>query len=811
MDTLLQDLRLALRRLRRSPTFTLVAVATLALGIGANVAIFSVVHAVLLRPLPMRDDARLVRLSTVGKQGAGPTSALDLKDLREQARAFEGLVGLASAAVTLGADSAESSPEKVRTALVTAEFFQVLGADVRLGRALQAGDDAPGAPKVAVLSHGLWQRRFGGSPSVLGRSLNLGGPEPWTVVGVAAPGFDFPARSELWTPLPWDASMVKPEARGSHWLEVYGRLAPGVSLEGARADVTAIARRLAEQYPKTNADKGLSVEPLRDVLLGRTRPSLLLLMGAVGLVLLIACANLTHLLLARAASREGELSVRLALGASRGRIARELLLESALLSLLGGVAGLLAAMWALDALAALGPRDIPRIEEVSLDRTVLAFTAGLSVLTTFLFGLVPALQASRADLGRSLRAVSGGGGMSAHRHRTRSALIIGETALAVLLLVSAGLLLRSFVHLQRADLGFRPEGVLTVRMELPPLHYRFGTAAPAAFYDRLLERLRALPGVEAAGAVSVLPMDGGIKWTLPVKDAQRPAAPDAQPWETRVRIVTPGALEALGVKVLRGRALTASDRGEGGRAVLVNAEAARRFWPGEDPVGRTVSTEMDWGNGAFGGRVVGVVEDQALDGLGAPAVPELFVPYEQARGTGMTLLLRTSGEPLALASAVRSEIRALDASLALSSVRTLSSVVDGTVAPLRFYLLLVGTFAGVAMVLAAVGLYGVVAYAVLQRTRELGIRMALGAREEQVTGMVLGGYLRLTAVGLVLGLALSAGASRALTHLLSGVRPTDPLTYGVVVAVLGAVAFLAALLPARRASRVPPSIALRGD
>jgi len=813
MDTLLQDLRLALRRLRRSPTFTVVAVATLALGIGANVAIFSVVHAVLLRPLPMRDDARLVRLYTVGKQGPSLTSPPDLRDLREQARSFDGLIGLTSAAMTLGADGPESSPEKVQAGLVTAEFFQVFGAGVQLGRGLQAGDDAPGAPRVAVLSHGLWQRRFGGSPSVMGRSLDLGGGAPWTVVGVAAPGFDFPARSELWTPLMWDASMVKPEARGAHWLEVYGRLAPGASLEAARTEVAGIARGLAEQYPKTNADTGASVEPLRDVLLGNVRPSLLLLLGAVGLVLLIACANLTHLLLARAASREGELSVRLALGASRGRLARELLLESALLSLLGGAAGLLAAMWAQDALALFGPRDIPRIDEVSLDRTVLAFTAGLAVLTTFLFGLVPALHASRADLGRGLRAVSGGGGggSSAHRHRTRSALIIGETALSVLLLVSAGLLLRSFVHLRGAGPGFQPEGVLTVKLELPPLHYRFGSAAPLTFYDGLLERLRALPGVQAAGAVSALPMEGDIKWIVPMKDAQRPTAPGDAPWETRVRIITPGALEALGVKVLRGRGLTAEDRGESGRAVLVNAEAARRFWPGENPVGHTVSTEMDWGNGTFGGQVVGVVEDQAIDGLGAPAVPELFVPYEQARGTGMTLLLRTAGEPLALASAVRAEIRARDASLALGSVRTLSSVVDGTVAPLRFYLMLVGVFAGVALVLAAVGLYGVVAYAVLQRTRELGIRMALGARERQVTGMVLGRYLKLTAAGLVLGLALAAGASRALTHLLCGVRPVDPVTYAGVVGVLGLVAFLAALLPAWRAARMPPSVALRGD
>ncbi|NOK38678.1 ABC transporter permease, partial [Corallococcus exercitus] len=706
MASLLQDLRFALRRLRLSPTFTLVAVATLALGIGANVAIFSVVHAVLLRPLPMRDDARLVRLFSVGRQGPGPTSPPDLMDLREQARAFEGLVGAASATVTLGADRTEASPMKVQAGLVTAGFFQVLGPRVQLGRAIQAGDDAPGAPQVAVLSHALWQRRFGGNPEVLGRSLNLGGPLPWTVVGVMAPGFDFPSHAELWTPLVQDESMTKPEARGAHWLEVYGRLAPGVSLARAREEASAVARSLAARYPATNADMGASVESLRDVLVGQVRPSLLLMLGAVGLVLLIACANLMHLLLARAASREGETSVRLALGASRGRIARELLVESALLSVLGGVAGLLAAMWALDALAAFGPRDIPRIDEVALDGTVLAFTAGLSVFTTLLFGLVPAWQMSRVELARVLRTVGEGAGGAAHHHRTRAALIVAETALAVLLLVSAGLLLRSFVHLRRIDPGFQSEGVLTARLDLPPIRYAMGSAAPAAFFDGLLERLRALPGVEAVGAVSALPMEGK-RWTLAVRDPRRPVPPGAEAWQASIRIVTPGALEALRVPVLRGRGLLPEDRGAGGRAVLINAEAARRFWPGEDPLGRTVDTDMDLGNGAFGGRVVGVVANLATEGLAAPAAPELYVPYEQARTTGMTLVLRTSGEPLTLARTVRTEVRALDANLAVGSVRTLASVVDETVAPLRFYLLLASLFAGVALVLAAVGLYGV--------------------------------------------------------------------------------------------------------
>ncbi|MGE6761344.1 ABC transporter permease [Corallococcus interemptor] len=810
MASLLQDLRLALRRLRHSPTFTVVAVATLALGIGANVAIFSVVHAVLLRPLPLRDDARLVRLFSVGRQGPGPTSPPDLKDLGEQTRAFEGLAGVAPAMVTLGADRTEASPMKVQAGLVTAGFFQVLGPRVQLGRALQAGDDVPGAPQVAVLSHALWQRRFGGSPDVLGRTLNLGGPLPWTVVGVMAPGFDFPSHAELWTPVVQDASLTKPEARGAHWLEVYGRLAPGVSLATARADAAAVAKSLAARYPATNEDMGASVEPLRDVLLGPVRPSLLLLLGAVGLVLLIACANLMHLLLARAASREGETSVRLALGASRGRIARELLVESALLSVLGGGAGLLAAMWALDALAAFGPRDIPRIDEVSLDGTVLAFTAGLSVFTTLLFGLVPAWQTSRVELARVLRASGEGAGGAAHHHRTRAALIVAETALAVLLLVSAGLLLRSFVHLRQVDPGFQPEGVLTVKLELPPFRYAFGSAAPAAFYDGLLERLRALPGVSAAGAMGGLPMEGK-RWTLAVRDPRRPVAPGTEPWQASIRVVTPGALEALRVPVLRGRGLLPEDRGAGGRAVVINAEAARRFWPGEDPLGRTLDTDMDWGNGAFGGRVVGVVANLATEGLAAPAAPEVFIPYEQARSTEMTLVLRTTGEPLALVRAVRAEVRGMDANLALGSVRTLASVVDGTVAPLRFYLLLASVFAGLALVLAAVGLYGVVAYAVVQRTRELGIRMALGARAGQLMGMVLSHYLRLTAVGLVLGLGLAWGASRALSHLLNGVRPTDPLTYGLVVAVLGAVAFLAALLPARRAAHVPPAVVLRAE
>jgi len=810
MDSLRQDLRHALRRLGRGPTFTLVAVATLALGIGANVAIFSVVRAVLLRPLPMHDDARLVRLYSVGKQGPGPTSPPDLTDLREQTRSFAGLTAVASAEVTLGADSLEPSPQKRQAGLVTADFFQVMGPRIQLGRALQPEDGVPGAPKVAVLSHGLWQRRFGGRADVLGRTLNLGAPEPFTVVGVTAAGFDFPARSELWTPLIWDESMTKPESRAAHWLEVHGRLAPGVTLEQARDEVSTVARSLADRYPGTNANVGARLEPLRDVLLGQTRPSLLMLMGAVGFVLFIACANLTHLLLARAASREGELSIRLALGASRGRLVRELLVETGVLALAGGAAGLLVSMWALDAVVALGPRDIPRLDEVSIDGSVLAFTAGLSLLTLLMVGLVPAVISTRLDLNRGLRVAGAGVGGGARHHRTRSLLIIGETALAMALLVGAGLLLRGFITLRGVDPGFRADGVLTVRLDLPPNRYPFGSASPAAFHDQLLSRLRALPGVESAGAIAGLPMDGG-KMMLEVKDPARPVAPDATSWQASIRIVTPGALEALRVRVLDGRVLTQEDRGAGGRAVLVNAEAARRFWPGESPLGRTLDTAMNWGNGNFGGRVVGVVENMAIDGLAAPAVPEVYVPYEQARSTSMTLVLRTSGNPLTLAGAVRAEVRALDSALALGSVRTLASVVDGTVAPLRFYLLLVGTFAATAMALAAVGLYGVVAYAVSQRTRELGIRIALGAQVHQVTGMVLGRYLGLTLVGAVVGLGLSAGASRALSHLLSGIQTTDPLTYALVPLVLVAVAFVAILVPARRAARVSPAVALRVD
>ncbi|WP_239004900.1 ABC transporter permease [Myxococcus sp. CA027] len=409
--TLGQDLRFALRRLRGSPTFTLVAVATLALGIGANVSIFSVVNAVLLRPLPMHDDARLVRVYSLRTQGPGPTSVLDFMDLREQSRTLKGLSAVAPVAVTLAADSADTSPEKVQAGMVTGDFFPMLDARVQLGRALHPDDVRPGAPKVAVISHALWQRRFGGSAAVLGRSVDLGAPEPWTVVGVMAPGFDFPARSELWSPLLWEESMTKPEGRGAHWLEVYGRLGPDVALASARTELSAIAHRLAGQYPQTNEGKDARVEPLRDVLVGNVRPSLLLMLGAVGLVLLIACANLTHLLLARAASREGEVSVRIALGASRGRIARELLVECGVLAGLGAAVGLLVAMWALDVLAMWGPRDIPRIEEVSLDGPVLAFTAGLAVLTTLLFGLVPALQAGRrAGESHALRARRGGDG-----------------------------------------------------------------------------------------------------------------------------------------------------------------------------------------------------------------------------------------------------------------------------------------------------------------------------------------------------------------------------------------------------------------
>jgi predicted permease len=807
MDTLGQDLRLALRKLRHAPGFTCVAVLTLALGLGANTAIFSVVNAVLLRPLPMEHSERLVRVYSQRGALLGPYSSLDFLDTRAQARSFEGLTAVTE--LELNAAGGLGEPERLRGGQVSAEFFSVMGLRLQRGRAFQPGEDRPGQGRVVVLGHGLWLRRYGGDAAVLGRTLTLNG-RPHTVVGVAAPEVDFPLRAQLWVPLLWEGDMVDPENRGSHFLEVYGRLKEGVGLEQAGADLAQVARGLEARFPRTNTGKGAALLPLREELVGDVRPALLLLLGAVGVVLLIACANLSNLLLARAVAREGEMSVRAALGASRGRIVRQLLVESVALAALGGAAGLMLASWGLDVLAALAPADFPLLDKVEVDGPVLAFTSGLALTTAVVFGLLPALQASRVELSAGMREV-GRGGVTGARSRARHLLVVGELALAMVLLVSAGLLLQSFQRLAGVDVGFNTERVVTFELELPEPGYPAGAPQTRAFFETLLERVRGLPGVEAAGATLLLPMNGGIMRSV-VRDLARPEPAPGQEDQVLVHLVTPGYLETLGVPLLEGRLLTPGDGdGEGKRAVLLSEEAARRYWPGESALGRTVEVGVSLGQGTFGGTVVGVVGGTRFLGVAREVFPEVYVPYAQGASGNMHLVVRASGAPEALVPALRAQVRALDASLPVANVRTLEGVVGGSVARPRFYLTLVGLFALLALSLAALGIYGVVSHAVSQRTRELGIRMALGANPRELVGLVLVQYLRLTGLGLAAGVLLAVLASRLLTGLLYGVRGTEPLTYVGVAAVLGAVSVVASFLPAHRATRIDPVVALKQE
>jgi len=805
---LAHDFRLALRKLRGSPGFTLVAVLTLALGVGANSAIFSVVDAVLLRPLPMDDAERLVRLYTPDSTSKeGPSSSPDFLDMRERTRSFSGMVAVRHHQLSLGSAGAE--PERLVGAWTSPDLFEVMGAPVRLGRGLTLADAQPGAERVIVLSHGLWMGRFGGAPDILGRTVQLGGVSR-TVVGVAREGFDFPQRSQLWVPVVYDEDFTGADSRSSHSWRVYARLKPGVTLEAARADVAEVARQLAVEYPASNTGLGASLVPLREALVGNVRPALLILLGAVGLVLLIACANLSNLLLARAVGRRGELSVRMALGASRGHVVRQLLVESGVLAGLGALLGMLFAGWMLDVLLALAPRNIPGLERVVIDGRVLGFACALGLATALLFGLLPALQASRQNPATSLREVGAKGGTRGGG-AARNALIVVETALAVVLLVGGGLLLKSFQKLKDADPGFQAEGVLSFELELPESTYPWAGPATRSFYEGLLERLRALPGVEAAGAIQGLPLSGSNMATS-LHDLALPEAAPGEDWISQVHIVTPGYAQTLRMRLVRGRLLDEGDgAAPGHRAVVISEEAARRFWPGVDPLGREVELGVNYGQGRFGGRIVGIVGDVSHEGIEKDPFPQVYVPFAQALGSRMTVVLRTQGDPLRLAAQVREEVKALDSGLPLGNVRTLEALVGGALAQPRFFMLVTTSFAVLALLLAAVGLSGVIAHAVSHRTREFGIRMALGARTGELMALVMRQYLRLTSYGLVIGLGLALGASRLMAGMVYGVGASDPLTYLGVTVLLALVALVASYVPAMRVARVDPVIALRQE
>jgi putative ABC transport system permease protein len=801
MRTLWQDVRFGLRLLWKRPGFTVVALAVLALGVGANTAIFSVVNAVLLRPLPYPGAERVVAFDGVNPSKGikqSNMSAPDFADWQAQARSFEALAIYAQGGTNLtGADE----PERVTAAWVGPDFFRVIGVGAARGRALLPEDDRPGGTAV-VISHGLWQRRFGSDPGAVGRTVELGG-RSMEIVGIMPAGFDFPQRAQVWGPLQLDLSE---EPRDNRSYSVIGRLREGVTLEAAQAEMDAISARLAASYAVTNAGWGVDLDPLKDELVGELKTTLFMLLAGVGLLLLIACANVANLLLARASGRRREIALRLALGASRARIARQMLTEGVLLSLAGGALGACLSVWLTDLLVALAPADTPRLAEAAADWRVLLFAVAASVLTGVAFGLAPAWQASRYDLNEPLK--EGGRGLSGSRSRLRSGLVVAEVALSLLLLAGAGLLVKSFARLQAVDPGFDPEGVITMRVSLPGARYR-EPARKAEFYAALMERLKAVPGVESAGATIALPLNGSnyLIGRGFIREG-RPETPEEAD-NASYAVVTPDYFRAMRIPLRAGRFFDERDGMESAKVVVINEAFARKAFPGEDPVGKRIHI---WRDEKFPREVVGVVGDTKPESLDAKdAALQMYVSHRQDAGWGgLSLVVRARGaEPESLVSRVREEVRALDRQLPVYDVKALRQVVANSTAYRRVAMFLMAGFAAAALLLAGVGLYGVVSYSVAQRTREIGVRLALGAQGRDILGLVVRQGMLLTLAGLALGLACAFALTRLITGLLYGVTATDPVVYLVVSLLLAAVALLACLVPARRATKVDPMVALR--
>jgi putative ABC transport system permease protein len=795
----LRDARYAIRQLARTPGFTAVALLTLALGIGATTAMFSVVNGVLLKPLAFPESDRLVRVNEILPQyGRFSVAPANFFDWRAQSTSFERVVALTAGTATFtGADG----PERISNANVSWDFFELAKVPPILGRAFTAEEDVPGKNTVIVLSHRAWQRRFGADPNVVGRAVTLSGT-PATVVGVMPAGFAFPRDAEYWVPLGLDTAKA---SRGGHFLAVIARLKPGVTPQQAGAEMKTVAERLAKQYPDTNAEESAEVVPLLEQTVGDVREPLLALFGAVGVVILIVCANVANLLLVRASVRDKEIAIRTALGAGRGRLVRQMLAESVILSVAGGALGVLFAYLAIRPIQTLSAGSIPRVQDVSLDPRVLLFALAVSVATGVVFGLVPAWQAVRGGVAGVLKeggrssATSGGRWM-------RNALLVTEVALSLVLLVGAALLLRSFARVVNVDPGFRADGVLAFRVSLPQASYR-GRERRGAFFDTLLGRLEALPQVRAAGMTQTLPMRGDYMLSFAIQG--RPDPPPGSELSANYRIASPDYFAALGVPLKRGRWFTPRDNLEKAPMVAVVDEAfVARHFPNEDPIGRG----LDIGNGTDGFfEIVGVVGDVRSDALDVTPKPTMYVPFGQDAFGTMWIVASTDGDPTQLTSLARQTLRDVDPTLPAYSIAPLASVVSDSVAQRRFSMLLLAVFAGVALFLAAVGIYGVVAYGVTQRTQEIGVRMAIGAERRDVLALILGGGLKLALIGVAIGLAGALGLSRLIETMLFGVQPFDPPSYAATALLLLAIAALACYMPARRAMRVDPIIAIRQE
>ncbi len=814
MQTLWQDLRYGARMLLKQPGFTLIAVVTLSLGIGANTALFSLINTVLLRPLPFKDPDQLVAVCEWrASSGAAKLtiSGHEYLGWREQSRVFENIAVYNSASLNL---TGSGEPEALEALTVSTDYFPVLGVKPLLGRSFQPDEDQQGGARVAVLSHKFWQRRFGADPALVGRTITLN-DKGYTVVGVM-PVSEAQFTPDLWVPI--DLEQVRQRV-GAHNLLVFGRLKAGVTLAQAQADLNVVAQRLEQQYPSDNVGHGVFIQPLRATVIGEVSNALWVLFGAVGFVLLIACANVTNLLLTRAATRQKELAIRAALGAGRARLMRQLLLESLLLSALGGVLGVLLTLWITDLLPKLKAINLPRLDQLNVDWRVLAATAGFSLLTGLLTGILPAWRASRPNLTAWLNeGISPG----LSRRRLGGLLVVFEVALALVLLVGAGLMTKSFSRLMNVEPGFNPQNVLTMDLELPGTRYR-EPVQRKQFYDQLLERLATLPGVQAVGASTDIPLDGGDSWSG-ITIEGRPAPPPGQTPQAAYRIISPDYFRALQVPLRKGRMFNAADarlalplirwypqqpnppqfdEPQAAPAVIINETLARQFWPNEDPVGQRLKLLFSpWLT------VVGVVADMHHTALDRRPNPELFLPHSQEPQAFMTVVVRTTNDPLSLAGAVREQVKAVDKDQPVA-ITTLEQVFANSVGRRRFNTLLLGTFGSLALLLAVVGVFGVINYSVTQRTREIGVRLALGAQRRDIVRLVIGRGMGLTLLGVVIGLAASLVLTRLIADWLYGVSPTDAVTLLAVSLLLAGAALLACWIPARRAMKVDPLVALR--
>ena len=812
MGRLVQDLRYASRLLLKSPGFTTVAVMALALGIGANTALFSVVNAVLIRPLPYPSPDRLVTVwNRYPKMGLlqASLSGPDYADRRNLNRVFERLGVYTDANLNL---TGGGNPERIQGVRASADVFRVLGVQPALGRILLPEEDRPGGEAVVILSHGLWQRRFGSDRSLVGRSVTLNG-KSHTVVGVMPSGFGFPSpQTEMWVPLALTPAQTDPSQRGNEYLATVARLKPGATLIQAREDMDRITRRILEASPRATreyfegAGWGCAVVPLKEQVVGESRTSLLVLLGAVGFVLLVACANVSNLQLARSATRRTEIAIRTALGAGRWSLVRQLFTESLLLAVLGGTAGLLVAAWGVDLLVRTRPANLPRLEEVSIDSGVLAFTAAISLLAAVLFGLAPAIQLSRANPNEALKEGGRGATGGLRQHRVQRILVTSQVSLALVLLIGAGLLFRSFRSLQRVDPGFDSKNLLTMYVSLPPSKYP-DAERMLAFFEELLRRLKTLPGVMGSAATTLVPLAEG-NWTASFfPEGQEPRTGEALLLAS-MRLVTPGYFRTMGIPLKRGRDFTERDDSKTPGVVVVDAGAARRLWPGQDPLGKRITFSDSAANATWLTvvGVVGEIKDAALD---RESMIHVYGPYTQRPVRSMFIALRAGTDPAGILPAVRREVHSIDPDQPLFAVRTMESYVDDALAQPRFRSSLISLFAGIALLLAALGVYAVISYSVAQRTHEIGIRMTLGARTPDVVKLVLGQGLPPILVGTFIGLVTALAFSRVLESLLYGVSARDPATFAGVSLLLVWVALTACFLPARRAARVDPMIALR--